>query len=178
MTATRVVIAQQVTENRLRAVLEAYHRAPLHLFSTLDRDIALDFVTDYPTPEQASASASAAAEDGRRVLVRARPGGAKRGHRSLLEGNDVAVVADDAPGASGCAVVDRDGGAPGGDDAQDPGAEPMPDLDLRAAQPGGTEEELPRKATSACGRPRWERRSWPSGPAPRSSASCHRTGRR
>jgi hypothetical protein len=33
------VIAQQATENRLRAVLDAYHPAPLHLFSTLDRDI-------------------------------------------------------------------------------------------------------------------------------------------
>jgi len=50
----RVVIAQQATENRLRAVLEAYHPAPLHLFSSLDRDITLDFVTDYPTPEQAA----------------------------------------------------------------------------------------------------------------------------
>lgn len=50
----RVVIAQQATENRLRAVLNAYHPAPLHLFSTLDRDITLDFVTDYPTPEQAA----------------------------------------------------------------------------------------------------------------------------
>jgi len=49
----RIVIAQQATENRLRAVLEAYHPAPLHLFSTLDRDITLDFITDYPTPEQA-----------------------------------------------------------------------------------------------------------------------------
>ena len=49
----RIVIAQQATENRLRAVLEAYHPAPLHLFSSLDRDITLDFVTDYPTPEQA-----------------------------------------------------------------------------------------------------------------------------
>jgi hypothetical protein len=49
----RVVIAQQATENRLRAVLEAYHPAPLHLFSTLDRDIMLDFITDYPTPQQA-----------------------------------------------------------------------------------------------------------------------------
>jgi transposase len=50
----RVVIAQQATENRLRAVLEAYHPAPLHLFSTLDREITLDFVGDYPTPEQAT----------------------------------------------------------------------------------------------------------------------------
>lgn len=50
----RVVIAQQATENRLRAVLDAYHPAPLHLFSTLDRDITLEFLRDYPTPEQAA----------------------------------------------------------------------------------------------------------------------------
>ena len=50
----RLIIAQQACENRLRAVLEAYHPAPLHLFSTLDRDITLDFLTDYPTPEQAA----------------------------------------------------------------------------------------------------------------------------
>ena len=50
----RLVIAQQACENRLRAVLEAYHPAPLHLFSSLDRDITLDFLTDYPTPEQAA----------------------------------------------------------------------------------------------------------------------------
>jgi transposase len=50
----RLVIAQQACENRLRAVLEAYHPAPLHLFSSLDRDITLDFITDYPTPEQAA----------------------------------------------------------------------------------------------------------------------------
>jgi transposase len=49
----RVVIAQRATENRLRAVLEAYHPAPLHLFSTLDRDISLAFITNYPTPRQA-----------------------------------------------------------------------------------------------------------------------------
>lgn len=50
----RVVIAQQATENRLRAVLDAYHPAPLHLFSTLDRDITLEFLRDYPTPDQAA----------------------------------------------------------------------------------------------------------------------------
>lgn len=33
--------------------MEAYHPAPLHLFSTLDRDISLDFIADYATPEQA-----------------------------------------------------------------------------------------------------------------------------
>ncbi|MDT7552283.1 MAG: hypothetical protein QOI16_819 [Pseudonocardiales bacterium] len=50
----RLVIAQQACENRLRAVLETYHPAPLHLFSSLDRDITLEFVTDYPTPLHAA----------------------------------------------------------------------------------------------------------------------------
>ncbi|WP_285902983.1 IS110 family transposase [Frankia sp. AiPs1] len=50
----RVVLAQRATESRLRAVLESYHPAPLHLFSSLDRDIALAFVKEYPTPEQAA----------------------------------------------------------------------------------------------------------------------------
>jgi hypothetical protein len=50
----RVVLAQQAAESRLRVVLEAYHPAPLHLFSSLDRDITLDFITDYPTPQQAA----------------------------------------------------------------------------------------------------------------------------
>jgi hypothetical protein len=34
--------------------LDAYHPAPLHLFSTLDRDITLAFIADYPTPAQAT----------------------------------------------------------------------------------------------------------------------------
>lgn len=46
-------MAQRAAESRLRAVLEACHPAPLHLFSSLDRDITLDF-TDYPTPQQAA----------------------------------------------------------------------------------------------------------------------------
>jgi transposase len=50
----RVILAQRATESRLRAVLETYHPAPLHLFSSLDRDITLAFVTEYPTPEQAA----------------------------------------------------------------------------------------------------------------------------
>jgi transposase len=49
----RVLHAQQACENQLRAAMDAYYPAPLHLFSTLDRDITLDFITDYPTPEQA-----------------------------------------------------------------------------------------------------------------------------
>jgi transposase len=37
----RVLYAQQGCESQLRAILDAYHPAPLHLFSTLDRDITL-----------------------------------------------------------------------------------------------------------------------------------------
>src|SRR5215218_2743491 len=49
----RVQQAKVASESRLRAVLEAYHRAPVHLFSELDRDISLAFVRAYPTPDQA-----------------------------------------------------------------------------------------------------------------------------
>jgi transposase len=45
---------QRSVESQLRAVLEAYHPAPLHLFSSLDRDIALAFLRDYPTPQKAA----------------------------------------------------------------------------------------------------------------------------
>jgi transposase len=50
----RIIVAQRACENRLRAIMDAYHPAPLHLFSTLDRDITLAFITSYPTPEQAA----------------------------------------------------------------------------------------------------------------------------
>lgn len=49
----RIIEAQRSVESQLRAVLDTYHPAPLHLFSTLDRDITLSFITDYPTPAQA-----------------------------------------------------------------------------------------------------------------------------
>jgi Transposase len=49
----RVVHAKVACESRLRAVLETYHPAPLHLFSELDRNIALEFIRAYPTPDQA-----------------------------------------------------------------------------------------------------------------------------
>ncbi|MEV0407278.1 IS110 family transposase [Actinoallomurus sp. NPDC050550] len=49
----RIIESQRAVESQLRAILEAYHPAPLHLFSTLDRDITLSFITDYPTPAQA-----------------------------------------------------------------------------------------------------------------------------
>ncbi|MGB8384057.1 MAG: IS110 family transposase [Dermatophilaceae bacterium] len=50
----RIIGTQRKVESQLRSVLEAYHPAPLHLFSSLDRDITLAFVEDYPTPEQAA----------------------------------------------------------------------------------------------------------------------------
>jgi hypothetical protein len=49
----RVLYAQQACESQLLVILDAYHPAPLHLFSTLDRDISLAFITTYPTPQQA-----------------------------------------------------------------------------------------------------------------------------
>jgi transposase len=49
----RVLHAKVACESRLRAVLEVYHPAPLHLFSELDRDITLAFIRAYPTPDQA-----------------------------------------------------------------------------------------------------------------------------
>lgn len=45
----RVLTVKVACENRLRAVLDTYHPAPLHLFSELDRDISLDFIRAYPT---------------------------------------------------------------------------------------------------------------------------------
>ncbi|ULP39460.1 IS110 family transposase (plasmid) [Mycolicibacterium rufum] len=50
----RILDMQVDTENRLRSILEAYHPAPLHLFSSLDRDITLAFIRTFPTPAQAS----------------------------------------------------------------------------------------------------------------------------
>ncbi len=49
----RVQQAKVACESRLRAVLESYHPAPLHLFSELDRNITLEFIRAYPTPDQA-----------------------------------------------------------------------------------------------------------------------------
>jgi transposase len=49
----RVQHAKVACESRLRAVLDTYHPAPVHLFSELDRDITLEFIRAYPTPDQA-----------------------------------------------------------------------------------------------------------------------------
>jgi transposase len=50
----RLLETQQATEAQLRAILESYHPAPARLFSSMDRQIALAFVADYPTPQIAS----------------------------------------------------------------------------------------------------------------------------
>jgi transposase len=50
----RLLETQQATEAQLRAILEAYHPAPARLFSSVDRQITLSFVLDYPTPATAS----------------------------------------------------------------------------------------------------------------------------
>jgi hypothetical protein len=46
----RLLETQQAVEHRLRMILEAYHPAPVRLFSSVDRQITLAFVQDYPTP--------------------------------------------------------------------------------------------------------------------------------
>lgn len=50
----RLLETQQATESQLRMILEAYHPAPVRLFSSVDRQITLSFITDYPTPANAS----------------------------------------------------------------------------------------------------------------------------
>ena len=50
----RLLETQQAVEHQLRMILEAYHPAPVRLFSSMDRQIALAFVLDYPTPANAS----------------------------------------------------------------------------------------------------------------------------
>ena len=46
----RLLETQQAIEHQLRMILEAYHPAPVRLFSSVDRQITLSFVLDYPTP--------------------------------------------------------------------------------------------------------------------------------
>lgn len=62
------------------------------------------------------------------------PAGAERSERGLFQRDHVAVVADDPAGAVRGAVVDRDRGAAGGDDAQLVAAEPVPDLNTGATK--------------------------------------------
>jgi transposase len=46
----RLLETQQAVESQLRMILESYHPAPVRLFSSVDRQITLSFVLDYPTP--------------------------------------------------------------------------------------------------------------------------------
>jgi transposase len=50
----RIVAEQVRVESQLRAILESYHPAAARLFSSVDRQIALAFVREYPTPQRAS----------------------------------------------------------------------------------------------------------------------------
>jgi transposase len=50
----RLIFNQRDVENQLRAIVLTFHPGVLHLFSSLDRDITLAFLRDYPTPAQAS----------------------------------------------------------------------------------------------------------------------------
>lgn len=49
----RLIGNQRDVENQLRAIVLTFHPGVLHLFSSLDRDITLAFLRDYPTPAQA-----------------------------------------------------------------------------------------------------------------------------
>ncbi|MHB2024968.1 MAG: IS110 family RNA-guided transposase [Mycobacteriales bacterium] len=49
----RLIWNQRDVENQLRAIVLAFHPGVLHLFSSLDRDITLAFLRDYPTPARA-----------------------------------------------------------------------------------------------------------------------------
>jgi hypothetical protein len=51
----RLLATQQRTKAQLRAILEAYHPAAARLFSSIDRQITLAFIGDYPTPQAAAA---------------------------------------------------------------------------------------------------------------------------
>jgi hypothetical protein len=44
----------QRIEAQLHAILDAYHPAPAQLFSSIDRNITLAFIADYPTPQAAA----------------------------------------------------------------------------------------------------------------------------
>jgi len=50
----RLPESQQRAEAQLRAILDTYHTAPAQLFSSIDRDITLAFIADYPIPQAAA----------------------------------------------------------------------------------------------------------------------------
>lgn len=49
----RLLETQQAIEAQLRSILDAYHPAPTQLFSSIDRQITLAFINEYPTPQSA-----------------------------------------------------------------------------------------------------------------------------
>lgn len=51
---SRLLETQQTIEAQLRSILDAYHPAPTKLFSSIDRQITLAFIDEYPTPASAS----------------------------------------------------------------------------------------------------------------------------
>lgn len=50
----RIQELQQVVEAQLRATLETYHPAAARMFTSIDRQITLDFIRDYPQPAAAA----------------------------------------------------------------------------------------------------------------------------
>lgn len=58
----RIQELQQAVEAQLRATLETYHPAPARLFTSIDRQITLDFIRDYPQPAAAAHMAEARME--------------------------------------------------------------------------------------------------------------------
>ena len=50
----RLVWNLRDVENQLRAAVMAYHPGVLHLFSSLDQDITLAFLRDFPTPQSSA----------------------------------------------------------------------------------------------------------------------------
>ena len=50
----RLLESQQRSEAQLHAILDAYHPAPAQLFSSIDRNITLAFIAEYPTPQAAA----------------------------------------------------------------------------------------------------------------------------
>ncbi|WP_158580048.1 IS110 family transposase [Geodermatophilus marinus] len=50
----RLLELQQRVEAQLHAILDTYHPAPAQLLSSIDRDITLAFIADYPTPQAAA----------------------------------------------------------------------------------------------------------------------------
>jgi hypothetical protein len=50
----RLLESLQRVEAQLHAILDAYHPAATRLFSSIDRDITLAFIADYPTPQAAA----------------------------------------------------------------------------------------------------------------------------